>query len=108
MLVKAGDFRKNNSMPRRKSQLRHDYKPESQTAPARAHHLRWFLLGVGIPVAALAMYAEFSGGPTGQIEAGIVTAPGLGRELPLPAKPRSLKQSPSPRLKILSCCLAPC
>ena len=49
-------------MPRRNSQLRQDYKPESEAAPARKQHLLWFLVGVGIPMAALAMYSGLSGG----------------------------------------------
>ena len=42
-------------MAKRNSQLRHDYKPQPQAAPAR-RHWPWFLAGIGLPIAALALF----------------------------------------------------
>ncbi len=86
MLVKAGKFRKNKSMARRNSQLRHDYKPEPQASPARSRHVAWFLAGVGLPVILVALYAGLR---TDSANAGSESAASaLVRELPLPGASR--------------------
>lgn len=83
-LAKAAKFRKNKSMARRNSQLRHDYKPQPEATPAGSRHLVWFLAGVVLPVALLGLYTGLRAGAANPGAQANLAATALVRELPLP------------------------
>ncbi len=58
--------------------------------------MRWFLVGVGIPVVSVAMYSEFSGGLGRQSQADDVPRLAVVRELPLPRPGASELSLPEP------------